>query len=757
MKTSKILILFLFLVVLTSTITPVSAVSVNPYQDEFVIMVGKGGSDPSGKLFYIPSNNDGTFGSVSYVDDLGFESGAGIADFDNDGDLDFVAGAWTIDDGLEVTNFYLYENVGLGDFVQRIIASDVEYKGGVVRFAVADYNRDGFKDFVAPTHNGRVYLFTNNQDKTFTYSTLLPISNPASAKEGDFNEDGFVDFVITDYYTQQIYLYEGDGNGGFTMRSLFDLGDFGEHRAIDITTGDFDEDGHLDIIVEGWSLYLSNAYLYTGDGTGNFVYNSVVCSGSDTGTEYLRLESHDFDKDGHRDLIISNYEGGTVGLLFIKKGNGDGTFQPAVQVASGLGSFLVPVAPSLDTEPPVGTSDVFFVTGDVNGDVYAFLSNQDGTFSEKQLVGNIGDICLGTAIADFDNDGDLDFTIQTFSGTSYLFINDDNGVFLKTTIAEGLILEWNGYSWAESATADFNNDEYYDYVVASSEPFIYLFSNNGDNTFSLSTLSADWKQPPPGGMGTGIDTGDFNEDGNMDFLIAQYNTGKVYLYTGNGDGTFENNYVFTNDQQIIIYGYGDTQALVTGDFNDDGHLDAIIGQDDDGDPGQTYLYEGDGTGQFSYAGEAYDTNHIDEALGENMPGGGLADAYDFDRDGDLDIVASAGSIGMLFISGNGDGTFQNPIEIDEYIGYGISAPPILWSPVVDTEPPIITIDSPIDYGIYPVSDGISDETYIFSATDNSGEDPEVIATVTNFDGSEINVVSGDPLSSSSGLYTLSVI
>jgi hypothetical protein len=114
----------------------------------------------------------------------------------------------------------------------------------------------------------------------------------------------------------------------------------------------------------------------------------------------------------------------------------------------------------------------FFVTGDKNGNVYIFPSNGDGTFANKQLVGNIGNYVMGAAIADFDNDGNLDFTIQTEDGISYLFINDGTGVFAKTKVAE-----WLSIDRAENAVADFNNDGYYDYVVSGKGAYIYLFTN----------------------------------------------------------------------------------------------------------------------------------------------------------------------------------------------------------------------------------------------------------------------------------------
>lgn len=71
----------------------------------------------------------------------------------------------------------------------------------------------------------------------------------------------------------------------------------------------------------------------------------------------------------------------------------------------------------------------------------------------------------------------------------------------------------------------------------------------------------------------------------------------------------------------------------------------------------------------------------------------------------------------------------------------------------DNDPPDIIINTPTSYGIYPINSGV---VFDFSATDNVDPSPVITATVTDFEGNTINVVSGESLPSISGLYTLSV-
>ena len=139
--------------------TPLT-ITVNPYQDEFVIIAGSGKDQSNGKLFYIPINPDGTFGTPSEVGDLGYRSGAGIADFDNDGDLDFVAGARE-DTSATAHIFICLKTLATVIFSKRWIASVPAGRlsdNKVGTFAVADFNGDGFKDFVVPIYRSNSHL-----------------------------------------------------------------------------------------------------------------------------------------------------------------------------------------------------------------------------------------------------------------------------------------------------------------------------------------------------------------------------------------------------------------------------------------------------------------------------------------------------------------------------------------------------------------------------------------------------------------------
>ena len=308
---------------------------------------------------------------------------------------------------------------------------------------------------------------------------------------------------------------------------------------------------------------------------------------------------------------------------------GIGATGPATQIKEGPIVKEVPI-------PPTSLKE-FFVTGDPDGNVYIYWSNNDGTF----IRSNIGDVTnsgttpgpgAGAAIADYDHDGDLDvFMGNRDTGAIYLFTNIGGGNFappiLCTTIQAPLGMD--------ATIADFDNNGDYDYIgVGGNRRDTYIVPNiapGGPNPTLIWTCGS-------GHVIDGVDAGDFNEDGFKDFLAVEYWTGsnnKVWLFEGIGDGTFNNPEVAFTAPSAATDGL---PAVAVGDFNRDGHLDAIYGHDDGGDPGQAWLYLGNGNGNFAYGGEACDVNPTES--GADQPGGGLIDAFDFNKDGYLDIVAT---------------------------------------------------------------------------------------------------------------------
>ncbi len=345
-------------------------------------------------------------------------------------------------------------------------------------------------------------------------------------------------------------------------------------------------------------------------------------------------------------------------------------------------------------------SQEFILTGDEShlGGEFFFPSNKDGTFGNKTAIGFFGSVD-GLAIGDFNNDGNPDFLLgEGDSNALYLYINNGNGVLTPTKIASGLAT--SGY-FSQFRAADFNNDGFLDFVGGDFLSNKWWFKNNGDNTFTKFPLDVSWNS---GALYT-LDVGDFNKDENMDIVMVDiYNSsrsGKVFLYRGNGAGGFTHT-------QVIDFG-ADTGAysplgLASGDFNNDGNLDLIIGGDRLPLYSTFWLYKGDGTGRLEFAGKAFKITQKDIMTGEEIQEHYVSlDAYDIDHNGNQDLIAYSYITGKVyFIGGNGDGTFQSPMIIENSptisYGIGIAAP----NENIPRSRPIST-SKPFEWTLYQVT------------------------------------------------------
>jgi hypothetical protein len=212
-----------------------------------------------------------------------------------------------------------------------------------------------------------------------------------------------------------------------------------------------------------------------------------------------------------------------------------------------------------------------------------------------------------------------------------------------------------------------------------------VFLGNGDGTFQSPVNYLDGGSD---GYPAGLVVADFNGDGNLDLAEANYSTITVLL--GNGDGSFRGPELF--DAGAGLY------SIAVGDFNGDGIADLVVGNDLGPIPANVLLGNGDGSFQLP---QPTDSDGYLVAVAD-INGDGLADLItngstqlgngngtfqpplvftatlsgyqpdtiavaDFNGDGKADLVTSSVNF-VSYVSvvsvaiGNGDGTFQEPIN-----------------------------------------------------------------------------------------------
>ena len=368
--------------------------------------------------------------------------------------------------------------------------------------------------------------------------------------------------------------------------------------------------------------------------------------------------------------------------------------------------FIMLAAVSLSA-PACAADEVFVVSSSYNGDAYFMSSYGDGTFSSQEVLELIEntDIDLpypysyGNGLGDFDGDGDLDYIMGVGYGTGNIYIYEklDAGnnfappYFVDTWGFNG------GYYSMDFAVADFDEDGITDFVLSlnySSTAELYL----GDGYFNFENKQLPEASPY---ASAGADAADFNNDGHADFVIAPFSNEEFFVNIGDGEGNF-------TTHKFASYDSGALYGVAAADFDGDGNADIAAAYFDN-----LYLYKGAGDGMtFSYMASY--------PLSLNMS---AIDNYDFDDDGDQDlVVASYGNdqTGVAVLLNNGDGTFAYD---DTYLGgagwprNAVSGPP--WEPKSNVEPVAVIEPATIE--------AIAGEEVIFDGSYSFDEDGQIVS------------------------------
>jgi hypothetical protein len=258
-----------------------------------------------------------------------------LVDLTGNGKLDLV-GIYS-DDGAG-SQIYVAMGNGNGTF-QHPITWFEQYT--IASMAVGDLNGEGLPDFVASTP-GRIAVFLNDgSGRLFNSPTFYSFGNPATdvvggVVVGDFNGNGHPDIAVGDITGNSVDVFPNNGDGRFENPTIYNNPVQG--GTVDLVTGDFNNDGKLDLIaVYGGSTDIG---LYIGNGNGTFqtpeLINTTIEATPVATTAYLAA---DFDKDGSLDLAFTGGFDGQSGL-YIFPGNGDGTFGEPISLVNGGGYTL---------------------------------------------------------------------------------------------------------------------------------------------------------------------------------------------------------------------------------------------------------------------------------------------------------------------------------------------------------------------------------------------------------------------------------
>ena len=282
--------------------------------------------------------------------------GNGIGDFNNDGELDYVMAL-----GNGSGEIFVFPKLGPGpQFGPAIFVGRLQEGGNPTDIAVADFNGDGNLDFVLNyliSPNCGLYL--GDGEFGFEYR-LVANASPHFYSIGldaaDFNNDGRADFVTGPNFKEPFHVMLGNGDGTFEPVPLHGTASNG---FAGIAAADFiiDPDGNVDLAVSG----AKTLDIYAGNGDGTF----VLVESHTLPLNSSPLDNGDFNRDGLQDLVAANYDTDKAAVVVLI-GDGNGGFSLFDTLTGGAADErkAVTAGPYVDNKAPVAalTPEVIEVT-----------------------------------------------------------------------------------------------------------------------------------------------------------------------------------------------------------------------------------------------------------------------------------------------------------------------------------------------------------------------------------------------------------
>ena len=446
--------------------------------------------------------------------------------------------------------------------------------------ATGDVNEDGSMDIVAATYN--ISLLLGAPDGVLQRPTLIAGGNAPVTQVvlADFNSDGHLDLAAAVYADPgRVAVRLGVGNGTFTAPTDYALAS----PPAGLVAGDFNGDDILDLATT--NPHVGGGSLLTGNGSGTF---ATAVSFPLTGLP-TKVRSADFDGDSADDLLVYDIATSDVVHVFLSDGAGGFRIASTVNVNVTGSSDTVP-GPPADYD---GDGTVDLIVYGAAG-VHLFVGAGDGTFGPRTEV--FSPQADAVAVADFDGDLKADIAVlRGFGANITMLSGNDDGTFAVTAS--------NSLGHVEATTlvaANLNQDTRMDLVIANVNfAMLQVRMGNGDGTFGTARIIAD-------GNVLSLIVADFNGDGAMDTASVVGDPLRLSVSLGNGDGTFQSP-IETPLNSV-------TEAGISADVNDDAIPDLILfAHEIFSRANDVWVYIGNGDGTFQ-PGVAYTTGDIPVAV-----------------------------------------------------------------------------------------------------------------------------------------------
>jgi hypothetical protein len=329
---------------------------------------------------------------------------------------------------------------------------------------IADFNNDKFPDLAITSEtDSNVTILLGDGEGTFLAADKSPFNSgsiPNDISIGDFNKDRNLDLAFANHEKKYLTVLVGDGQGNFSPASKSPFQTRGIPHTHGIATGDFNNDGNLDLVTDSWGN--DQVEVLFGDSINLFKAQGAFFKVGKR--PYQRVRAADLNGDGIADIVTTNAESNNVTILL---SNGKGGFDEAIGSPFACG------------DAPFGIA-----IGDVNADGKPDLAVLNSPSSMAEGKGKNGlTVLLGDGTGKY----------STMRGSPY------EAGKIPNRIAVGDV---NGDGINDILTSDNGSDKIY----------LFLMSKNG-------TVSAS-KAITVGNHPKGIAIGDLNGDGKGDIVVC---------------------------------------------------------------------------------------------------------------------------------------------------------------------------------------------------------------------------------------------
>lgn len=646
---------------ITKAVASVGALTLfDPYVGSFHVGVQGGTGNYLSGVTYSTSGGDAQKGCA--------------ADFDGDDDMDVL-----ISHGNSTVS--LFSNNGEGSFATE---QTVSFSGIISDIACEDVNNDGDNDIiVASSTVFEVRL--GNGDLTFAAASQYTtnINSSAQMDLADINGDGFLDAAIADDQDNLQYaIMFNNGDGSFANGQVNSVNGSNHFKGIALL--DLSQDGGMDISLFEHAPSSSPTLRSTQGINGNLLRSFQSGYPHSNALEGQFIVQGEFHGDNFIDIITLH--GGTQDFNLLKGRTNSASYELPVGYTLFSGGTCVD-GEAADVD---GDNDMDLIAVCEGGVVSIAQNNGNGVFSLLSEISTSASVNKGVVVADFNGDGAVDVVVA--GGTSdqiEVFLSDIRMNVLSTTPSS------NALDVSQSSTIQVVFDETLNSgtITQNTLPVYGSFSGliSGIYTLSTTNLTNDTVTFTPsqsyqigeqitvtisesvqstsvknvqGGKSFGFqveastgfglfsrtdyggdsdnrefDSGDIDNDGDIDIVAAAGLANRVNVYFNNGSGEFLSETTYS--------GVLNMQFIELADLNNDSYLDIITTAASGGNQNlHVYLNNGDGT-FAAFTSYNIALNGIDIV------------SCDINADGYKDLVAVTGNGDTLsYLINDQDGTFS---------------------------------------------------------------------------------------------------